>query len=202
MTDDEQRGTRERILIAAASMLAEDASARLSVRAVAARAGVSTGSLRHFFPTQQALIDQVAAGIAGLVVDGEAFADRTRSPEQRLVAGMQQVLALIGTGEQARGIWRSNFEHYVAVEPSADASATFLALDRAGRRRIEGWLRELTEEGALAPGDDEQDARFLSSLLNGLAVERALPTDGARLSAEITTLRLAASAVLTRREPR
>lgn len=43
--------TRERILQAAAEMLAEDVTTTLSVRAVAARAGVSTGSLRFHFPT-------------------------------------------------------------------------------------------------------------------------------------------------------
>jgi len=53
-TDDaETRSSRDRILIAAAGMIGEDPAARLSVRAVAARAGVSTGSLRFHFPTQR-----------------------------------------------------------------------------------------------------------------------------------------------------
>lgn len=48
--ETKEPGTRDKILIAAATMLGENPTARLSVRAVAARAQVSTGSLRHFFP--------------------------------------------------------------------------------------------------------------------------------------------------------
>ena len=60
----DEPGTRDKILIAAATMLGEDPTARLSVRAVATRAQVSTGSLRHFFPTQRDLIDTVKIGRA------------------------------------------------------------------------------------------------------------------------------------------
>ena len=62
MTQDHRHtGSRERVLAAAAAMLAEDVTATLSVRAVAARAEVSTGSLRFHFPTQRALQDAVLA---------------------------------------------------------------------------------------------------------------------------------------------
>ena len=66
MREPAKQSTRTKILIAAATLLGEDPTSRLSVRTVAARAGVSVGSLRHFFPTQQALIDTVIAGIYDL----------------------------------------------------------------------------------------------------------------------------------------
>jgi AcrR family transcriptional regulator len=201
MTAQEQPGTRDRILIAAATMLGEDPTVRLSVRAVAARAGVSTGSLRHFFPSQRQLIDEVAAGIAGLVADGDALADTSIPAQERLLICLQRVLAATGTGEQARHVWRTTVDAYVAVAPDSESTETYLALEQAGRHRMEQWLRALTDEGALAPGDDAQRARFLSAVLDGLSVGRALPADGPRLAAEEHVLRFAVAAVFATDAP-
>lgn len=191
-----EHSTRDKILIAAATMLGEDPTSRLSVRAVAARAGVSTGSLRHFFPTQQELLDTVIEGVFGWAFPGDPISDTSRPAADRLVACLQQVLATSGTGEQARETWRVTLDAYVAARPSAGSTSTFLALEREGRRRIEQWLTVLTDEGAIPPGDTEQRARFLSTVVDGLSVERALPTDGARLAAEAGTLRLAVLGVV------
>ncbi|MDX2375414.1 TetR/AcrR family transcriptional regulator [Microbacterium sp. LRZ72] len=194
-SSDGGHSTRDRILIAAAQMLGQDPTARLSVRAVAARAGVSTGSLRHFFPRQSALLHEVLAGIYQTVQATDPIGDLSRPAEERLVACLQQALAQVGTGEQARQTWRTMHRAYIESEPTTDAGETYLTLERAGRRRIEGWLRALTDEGALTPGDTENRARYLSTVLNGLAIERALPADGPRLAAETATLQLAVTAV-------
>jgi AcrR family transcriptional regulator len=194
--DSSTQGTRDRILIAAATMLGENPTARLSVRAVAARAGVSTGSLRHFFPTQQTLIDTVVAGIYEVAASGDPIRDTTRSPADRLIACLQQILVHVGTGEQARELWRGTYRAYLESDTSAGDAETYLALERAGRHRIEQWLRVLSDEGALAAPGVEGPARFLSSVLNGLSIERALPADGPRAAFEHETLRLAVTAVL------
>lgn len=191
-----EKSTRDRILIAAATMLGENPTARLSVRAVATRAGVSTGSLRHFFPTQQDLIDSVVAGIYEVASDGEPIRDTTRSAEDRLTACLQQILGHVGTGEQARDMWRGIHRAYLESTPSVGDAQTYLALERGGRRRIEQWLRILSDEGAIVAEDLEALARFLSSVLNGLSIERALPADGPRAAFEHETLRVAVTAVL------
>ncbi|WP_407320389.1 TetR/AcrR family transcriptional regulator [Isoptericola halotolerans] len=195
-SENDGHSTRDKILVAAATMVGEDPTARLSVRAVAARAGVSTGSLRHFFPTQQDLLDTVVAGIYDVALLGDPLHDRERPAAERLVACLQQVLTLVGTGDKARETWRSTYQAYVASRPSDGAATTYLALERSARRRIEQWLAVLTDEGAIPAGDDVQRARFLSTVLNGLTVERALPADGPRLAAEADTLRLAVLSVL------
>ncbi|GAB3539209.1 hypothetical protein GCM10027403_27190 [Arthrobacter tecti] len=191
-----EKSTRDRILIAAATMLGENPTARLSVRAVATRAGVSTGSLRHFFPTQQDLIDSVVAGIYEVASDGEPIRDSTRSAEDRLIACLQQILRHVGAGEQAREMWRGIHRAYLESTPSVGDAQTYLALERGGRRRIEQWLRVLSDEGAIVAKDLEALARFLSSVLNGLSIERALPADGPRAAFEQETLRVAVTAVL------
>lgn len=192
----EEHGTRDRILIAAATMLGEDSTSRLSVRAVAARAGVSTGSLRHFFPTQQTLIDTVVAGLYQVAVDGEPLRDTTRPAADRLIACLQQILEHVGTGEQAREMWRRTVRTHLGPSTPAGSTETYLALERGGLHRLEQLLQVLSDEGALAPGSIEAQARFLGSVLNGLSIERALPADGPRAVFERDTLRLAAGAVL------
>ncbi|MPQ98818.1 TetR family transcriptional regulator [Modestobacter sp. I12A-02628] len=193
----ETPGTRDKILIAAATMLGEDPTARLSVRAVAARAQVSTGSLRHFFPTQRALVDTVIAGLYDVDLPDDPIDDRTRTPSERLVAGLQLFLAQVGAGDQARQHWGALYEAYVASPPSDDEAVTYLALERLGRRRIERWLTVLVDEGAIGPGGIEQRARFLATVLDGLVTRRALPPDALQLDGETETLRLAVHAVTT-----
>ncbi len=190
-------GTREKILIAAATMLGENPTARLSVRAVAARAQVSTGSLRHFFPTQRELIETVVAAMYDLEIPDDPINDRSLTAEERLIACLQLILRQIGVGESARNQWGALYEAYVATAPSEDEAATYLALDRMGRHRISQWLTTLIDEGVIPGGRVEERVRFLSTVLAGLMTERALPFDAVGIEAETTTLRLAAQAVMS-----
>ncbi|BCN52100.1 hypothetical protein RE9425_04900 [Prescottella equi] len=191
-----QRDTRDRILIAAATMLGEDPTARLSVRGVAARAGVSTGSLRHFFPTQRELVETVVAGLYDIEIPDDPIYDTERTPADRLVACLRLLLAEFGAGDRARERWRAMYESYIASGPSEEESAVYLALERLGLRRIERWLTVLIEEGAIPAGKAERRARFLTTVLNGLVTERALPANAMRLASETETLQLAVAAVI------
>ena len=191
-----QRDTRDRILIAAATMLGEDPTARLSVRAVAARAGVSTGSLRHFFPTQRELVETVVAGLYDIEIPDDPIYDTERTPADRLVACLRLLLSEFGAGDRAREQWRAMYESYIASGPSEEESAVYLALERLGLRRIERWLTVLIDEGAIPAGKAERRARFLTTVLNGLAAERALPANAMRFASETETLQLAVAAVI------
>lgn len=196
----EELGTRDKILVAAATMLGEDPTVRLSVRAVASRAGVSVGSLRHFFPDQRTLLDEVLAGIRRIDGTGDpagdVLADTTVSATERLLTCLRQVLDHVGTGEAARDGWRRTFGVFLDEHPRPDATESFQALEQAGRRRVERWLGILRDEGALLDDDVEGQARYLATVLDGIAVERALPMDAAAALAEDATLRRAVSAVV------
>ncbi len=194
--------TRSKILIAAATMLAEDPTARLSVRAVAARAGVSTGSLRHFFPTQQELIDTVVEGLQTLDMPDDPMAETERDPAERLVACLQVLLSSTGTGASARRNWTSLHDAYVAAPVPEDAAHTFAAMERLAIGRVARWLAVLQGEGAMEEGDLEGRARFLLTVVNGLALERAMPAARSRLAHETGSLRLAVAAVLPTHTPR
>jgi TetR/AcrR family transcriptional regulator, cholesterol catabolism regulator len=188
--------TRDKILIAAATMLSENPAARLSVRAVAARAGVSMGSLRHHFPTQRALQDAVLAGIYELVFPDDPIHDTALPARERLVGCLRQMLAAAGTGKQARESWTKVYELLIAPEPTDDSRAAYLALERQAQHRVEHWLAILAADGSLPDGDNAERARFLLTVVDGLSVARAYPGAESRLASETATLFLAADAVL------
>lgn len=193
-------GSREKILRAAAEMIAEDITANLSVRAVAARAGVSTGSLRFHFPTQRALQDAVVGRIYGHLFPDDPIRDHSLPARDRLVNCLRQVLAPAGVGADARKAWAIAYETFIAPEPTEQVRASYLAYERAGALRVEYWLSVLAEEGALPEGNRSREVRFLLTVLNGLSVERALPAGESLLRAETETLYTAVDSIL-RREP-
>ncbi|MEV4012388.1 TetR/AcrR family transcriptional regulator [Nonomuraea angiospora] len=189
-------GSRERILAAAAAMLAEDVTARLSVRAVAARAGVSMGSLRFHFPTQRELQDAVLTRIYDHVFPNSPIHDRSLPARDRLVNCLRQVLAPAGVGAQAREAWTLAYQTYIASEPTDEVRAAYLAIERGGWQRIEYWLTALADEGVLPKEDHARRVKFLLTVLNGLSIERALPAEESILKSETDTLYMAVDCVL------
>lgn len=189
-------GTRGRIIIAAAEMVSEDPRARLSVRAVAARAGISTGSLRYHFPTQRELQDTVLQTIYEVVAPDDQIKDRSLPPRDRLVGCLRNILAPAGVGQEARDGWATVFRTFIAPEPTNESDAAYQAIWREAQHRVEYWLSVLAEEGAMPAGDPAARARFLMTVVNGLSIERALPADASLLAHETATLYLAVDAVL------
>ncbi|MBP0459756.1 TetR/AcrR family transcriptional regulator [Streptomyces montanisoli] len=192
-------GSRDKIVHAAMTMVGEDPGARLSVRAVAARAGVSTGSLRYHFPTQRALQEAVLAALYDAITPGDLIHDRSVTAEERLVGCLRQVLSVAGVGEQARAGWSEIFKAYIEHEPTEDNRAAYLAIEREAHRRVEYWLAVLGDEGAVPEGDNARRARFLETVLAGLSIARALPSEESILATETEVLRAAVDHVLGRR---
>ncbi|RKS08554.1 TetR family transcriptional regulator [Nocardiopsis sp. Huas11] len=188
--------SRDRILTAAAEMVGENPAARLSVRAVAARAGVSTGSLRHHFPTQRALQDAVLTGLYDVAFPGEPIHDTDLPARDRLVGCLRQLLAPTGTGEQARQAWRQIYASLISTEPTEASREGYLAIERQAQHRVEYWLSVLADARELPEGDNTARAKFLLTVINGLSLERALPGSESLLASENTTLYTAVDSVL------
>ncbi|MET8995978.1 hypothetical protein [Amycolatopsis sp. NPDC004169] len=109
------------------------------------------------------------------------------------------MLALAGVGAQARASWSEIFKSYIEPEPTDESRAAYLAIEREGQRRVEYWLTVLRDEGALADGDNGRRARFLMTVLNGLSIARALPSDESILATETETLHAAVDHVFNSR---
>lgn len=193
--------TRDRILHTALTMFGENPGGKLSVRAVAARTGVSTGSLRFHFPTQRELLDEVLRIVYEVIAPDDPIHDEALSPRERLLACLRQVLAPSGVGEQARRAATLLHQTFIEPELTDELRDAYLANERMGQRRVEHWLSVLGRDGSLPPGDDARRARFLNTVLAGLALERALPSDESILEAETNTLTLAVDAVFAGATP-
>lgn len=197
--DRQKLSSRDKILLAAMELFGENPAATLSVRAVASRAGLSTGSLRYHFPNQRELQEEVLTRIYDLVAPDDRIHDRTTPARDRLVDCLRRVLSHSGVGEQARTATRKMVEDFIVPEPTGEVRAAYLAIERQARRRVEYWLTVLADEGALPDGDNARRATFLLTVLNGLGVERALPTTDSILQSETDTLYTAVDCVLESR---
>lgn len=180
-------------------MALTEPQARLSVRAVAARAGVSTGSLRHHFPTQRALLDAVVEGLHDAVIPDGLIHDRSIPARDRLVQCLRQVVGPGEDTEALRQAWLNVFRIYVEQTPDEPRRQYFLHLMAQARGRLEGWLTVLVEEGALPPGDVTARAQFLAAVANGLSSARILPTDDTSREVETAVLQRAVDALLQER---
>lgn len=198
MSGTERESTRERILTAAAEIIAEEGvTAKLSVRAIASRVGVSTGSLRHHFPTQQLLRDEVMRRVYDWMLPSTDIHDTEVPPRDRLVGCLRQVLDMVGSGAESRAAMSALTESFISAEQTEQVREAYLSMQRDGQRRTEEWLRILAEEGVLADASRiPQSARFLSTVLNGLALDRALPAEDSLPQRETETLYMAADSVL------
>lgn len=200
MDEEQVPGTRERILAAAAALISEDGlTARLSVRAVAARAGVSSGSLRHHFPTQRELRDEVMRRIYDWIAPADPIRDTSLPARDRLAECLRQVLAQAGTGQAAREAMTTVVGTFVAAEQTDAMREAYLAIQHDGQRRVKSWLQVLADEGALPADDVPRRARFLLTVLDGLGLERALPAEDSLAQEETETLYMAVDAVLSER---
>jgi AcrR family transcriptional regulator len=189
--------SRDKVLLAAMQMFGEDPGGTLSVRAVAARAGVSTGSLRYHFPTQRELQDEVLTRIYDLVAPDDRIHESSVPARDRLVDCLRQVLTGVGLGTRAREATLKVVEQFIASEPTAETRAAYAAIEREVRRRVEYWLTVLANEGAVPDdGDNTRRARFLLTVVNGLGLERALPAEDSILQSETDTLYTAVDCVL------
>src|SRR5690606_6177613 len=98
-------GTRDKILWAAATMLGEESGKLPSVRAVAARAGVSAGSVQHHFRTQRELMDEVLILLYDSVLPDDRVNDSSIPVKDRLVGTLQRLLLLPEAEDDPYDAW-------------------------------------------------------------------------------------------------
>ncbi|NKS49508.1 TetR family transcriptional regulator [Prescottella equi] len=158
---------REEIADAVLQVIRRDGIGAASVRTVADEAGLSTGSLRHFFGTQSELLlfamelvtRRVHERIAAIEFTGDLRADA------RLLA--EQFVPLDADRRGEMDVWQA----FVVAARTDPALAE--VRDRTDREMYEGFLRlvgALQDAGLLAPDTSvEVEAARLHALVDGLA---------------------------------
>ncbi|MCJ1694313.1 TetR/AcrR family transcriptional regulator [Rathayibacter caricis] len=168
---------REEILRAARALAAEHGVAALSVRAVAARAGIGASTLRHHFPTQRALYDAVVAelfdpGLGDLRID-----DRRVDPLERLLECVGQFLPA-EDAPPALGGWFALHAASAGPGSTEQGRALVAALDASSRASTVRWIDLLAEEGVLRRGPLEQHVELILALVDGLRLRMLVPGSG------------------------
>lgn len=167
VVDHEAR--RRDFIEAAYQTILEEGLARTTVRAVAERAGYTTGALVHYFADKDELIRHV------LEENGNAVRDRMRSAQRawRGRRALREVLLeALPTDKSSGSSWRIWLALWYHSEESA-------AMRQEERRRYREWigriseiLDEAVEMGELPAGTDVRtEARLLVAMADGLGVQ-------------------------------
>jgi AcrR family transcriptional regulator len=158
-TDHEAR--RRDVSAAVWRVLAAGGFDALTLRAVAAELGASTGLVMHYFPSKQALIKHAL----------ELAEERTRALVPRtsdLRTALAAVLPLTPEAIEINRVWVSSWD-------AALADADLHALEQARYRRWRARLRPLViraqADGDLPPGDPSDLAAALAAFTHGLVVQ-------------------------------
>lgn len=171
----------EEILAAAAQIVSEHDWEAVSVRAVAARAGIGASTLRHYFPTQRDLYDALVGRLLRSRLDDLRIRDTSVPARTRLTECVGQFLPADDGG-------RTEIEALVAtyataVGPTATEQGARLleVMGQQARAQTEGWIVALLDEGAMSVRiEPSRLTTILLSLVDGLCLEMVTP--GTQLS--------------------
>ncbi|WP_354642631.1 TetR/AcrR family transcriptional regulator [Kitasatospora camelliae] len=153
-------------------VLAERGFEGLTLRAVAAEMGASTGLLTHYFPSKRALLKHALD-----VLDRQS-AERPRPAEERaggavglamLRAVLLDILPLTPQSAAGNRIWVSSWDVALA---DPDLAAEHAERYRAARRRMTGHVEDARRLGELPAGRPAEDvAAAAQSFVLGLVVQ-------------------------------
>lgn len=153
---------REALITAATELFAEGGESAATVRAIAERAGVTPGLIRHYFATKEDLVQQSYASVMNRMTEeseAAANADADSDPVGRLMAFVATSLRPPVMDALRVGLW-AGFLHQVQRDPKMRAvhEATYLAY----RNRLEAMILALPGQG------DPARARVLAIACNGI----------------------------------
>src|SRR4051794_8535123 len=155
-TEQRKAQAREAIVSAALEQLADGGYASATVHAVAARAGVATGTLYRHFPSKAELFAEAFRRASGRETEvfAETMADAGRSTEERVAAAVEAF---------ARRALAAPTRAYALIAEPVDPAveAERLIFRRGYRDLLVDVLRDGTERGELEPHDSETVAAAL-----------------------------------------
>lgn len=160
---------RQALIDATAACLAEKGVSGTSVRAICARAGVSSGLLRHYFAGVDALIASTYRSVTGQVADtfAAAVAAADAAPRARLIAYVTASFRPPITDPSLLATW---LVFWSLVKTDAEIAAIHGETYRAYRRDLEDMLAAC----GMAPAEAGPVAIALTALVDGLWLELSL----------------------------
>ena len=184
---------REQIVEAAGEVLAARGIGGLSVRAVAAQAGVGASTLRHYFPTQQDLHDAVLGQALDAQLTDRRIHDATVPSDERLAECLLQFLPDSDAQIPHLHGWFGMYAAALAPGHTETGVSVLHALTAGGRRRVEQWVRDSVEGTSTSIPDPAGTALRLLILVDGISLQLLTPGTPLTLDVARQMLREAAA---------
>lgn len=189
---------RLQIVQAAQSVIAQEGLGALSVRTTAARAGIGASTLRHYFPTQQALFDAVVSDSFNAQLDDLRIADAQVPATDRLLECLAQFLPPSDAEIAQLLNWLTMYTAALGPDRTDQGARALSSLTNLGRQRVVAWLEVLGEQGSLRHPDVERHASLLLAHLDGLCLALLSPDAGPSVQQALEQLRDLISAMVVR----
>ncbi|MEJ6784069.1 TetR/AcrR family transcriptional regulator [Aminobacter sp. Piv2-1] len=169
---------RQDLIEATLDCVAENGLAGATVRAIALRAGVTAGLIRHYFPGKEDLLQAAYATVMGRMTElaKSALENVERAPRRRLAAFVEASLVPPVVDARSFSLWASFIGR-------AGSDAALGAAHRAGylgfRDEVEALVAEvLAEAGGRAGGAElRRHAIAINAIIDGLWIEGCLAGD-------------------------
>ncbi|WP_298750267.1 TetR/AcrR family transcriptional regulator [uncultured Serinicoccus sp.] len=165
---------REQIVSAARAIVAEEGLEAVSVRVVARRAGIGASTLRHYFPTQSDLLDELLGPAMDRMVSDLRIEDDRVPPRDRLLECLLQFLPPSLIDPRTASLWLASYAAAVGPNATESGTRTLERLAELARARIDAWLGRLEEEGALLV-ERGVALRVALTTLDGICVQLLTP---------------------------
>ncbi|MDO9379880.1 MAG: TetR/AcrR family transcriptional regulator [Nocardioidaceae bacterium] len=174
MTTQQSTSRREQVLEAARDLVAEGGLGAVTVRAVAARAGIGASTMRHYFPTQRDLHRAVVEGVLDAQLDGRRITDARVAPAGRLTECLAQLLPSDQAQVGALDAWFLMYAAAIGPEASLLGTQVLEQGSDVAREHVTQWCDVLADEGALAvPRRDAVDVAL--TVVDGLCLQLLTP---------------------------
>ncbi len=163
---------RESFAAAALRVIMRDGMAGLTVRAVAAEAGFTTGALTHYFNSKDQLLIEASELSARLVRERMERAERARPAMEAI----RRVIALaLPLTAETRGYWRIWLAYWERSSYDDDVARVMRLRYAEWRGRLRTIILRAQQEGDVAASVDAREAaEAMIALVDGIGVQVVL----------------------------
>lgn len=174
---DSEENRREALIAATQALVSEGGSQAATVRAIAARAGVTPGLIRHYFGSK----DELTRAAYTALVDGmtdkgsDALAGVGADPAERLAAFVAAALRPPVVDARAVGLW-AGYLHQVQADPGllAQHETSYLRY----RDQLQALIGRLEGRGAITADQLRREAIACNGVIDGLWLEGSILPQG------------------------
>ncbi|HEY0261047.1 MAG TPA: TetR/AcrR family transcriptional regulator [Lacisediminihabitans sp.] len=188
-------------MAAALGVVRERGLGALSVRSVAAAAGVGPTTLRHYFPTQAELHKEVAASLTASALDDLGIADAGRDPADRLAECLVQFLPPRAISAEALAGWSELYRLVLGGTPNLGVVEIIGSARRASESALRRWLGVLADQGHVVRAEIDAHVTRILALIDGIHLDLIVDPASIDLDEAEAAVRWFAGRVITPKGP-